>query len=101
MSALASANSIAAEIKTLLESCKQRLFDEIRRYPTPIAGCDQQFNYLLEQQATIARELAQTLVTIAEAQTHRDPRGLLGELIRTAHSLDDTTRQRLLSRLHE
>jgi hypothetical protein len=37
---------------------KQRLYQEIRSYPTPIAGCDQQFNYLLEQQASVAAELS-------------------------------------------
>jgi hypothetical protein len=40
-----------------LEAEKRRLYDEIRSYPTPIAGCDQQFNYLLEQQARVHTEL--------------------------------------------
>ncbi|REK06844.1 MAG: hypothetical protein DWQ37_22685 [Planctomycetota bacterium] len=40
-----------------LEAEKQRLYEEIRTYPTPIAGCDQQFNYLLEQQARVVAEL--------------------------------------------
>jgi hypothetical protein len=41
-----------------LEAEKQRLYEEIRNYPTPIAGCDQQFNHLLEQQARVASELS-------------------------------------------
>jgi hypothetical protein len=45
------------EIVRRLEAEKQRLYDEIRSYPTPIAGCDQQFNYLLEQQARVIAEL--------------------------------------------
>jgi len=40
-----------------LEAEKQRLYDEIRNYPTPIAACDQQFNYLLEQHARVTAEL--------------------------------------------
>jgi hypothetical protein len=40
-----------------LEAEKQRLYEEIRNYPTPIAGCDQQFNYLLEQQAQVLADL--------------------------------------------
>jgi hypothetical protein len=40
-----------------LEAEKRRLYEEIRNYPTPIAGCDQQFNYLLEQQARVTAEL--------------------------------------------
>jgi hypothetical protein len=30
--------------------------DEIRTYPTPIAGCDQQFNYLLATRDRLAAE---------------------------------------------
>lgn len=40
-----------------LEAEKRRLYEEIRNYPTPIAGCDQQFNHLLEQQARVVAEL--------------------------------------------
>ena len=40
-----------------LENEKRRINDEITNYPTPIAGCDAQFNFLLEEQARIAREL--------------------------------------------
>ena len=43
--------------EAFLEAEKRRLYEEIRNYPTPIAGCDQQFNYLLEQQALVAAEL--------------------------------------------
>ena len=40
-----------------LENEKRRINDEITNYPTPIAGCGAQFNFLLEEQARIAREL--------------------------------------------
>ena len=30
---------------------------EINNYPSPIAGCDQQFNHLLEQRANIRKQL--------------------------------------------
>ena len=40
-----------------LENEKRRINEEIRTYPTPIAGCDAQFNYLLEEQARIVKEL--------------------------------------------
>lgn len=32
--------------------------DEIRHYPTPIAGCDDQFNYLCEKRDALARTIA-------------------------------------------
>jgi hypothetical protein len=40
-----------------LEDEKRRINEEIRVYPTPIAGCDAQFNSLLEKQAKIVQEL--------------------------------------------
>ena len=45
------------EREKFLEFEKRRLYEEIRTYPTPIAGCDQQFNHLLEQQAQVSAEL--------------------------------------------
>ena len=45
------------EREKFLEAEKRRLYEAIRNYPTPIAGCDQQFNYLLEQQAQVIAEL--------------------------------------------
>jgi hypothetical protein len=42
-----------------LESEKRRINEEIRNYPTPIAGCDAQFNSLLEEQAKIVEKLDQ------------------------------------------
>jgi hypothetical protein len=41
------------------ENEKRRINEEIRNYPTPIAGCDAQFNFLLEEQARIVKELDQ------------------------------------------
>jgi hypothetical protein len=49
--------STTADSLAALEAHRQRLYDEIRSYPTPIAGCDQQFNYLLEEQARVIAEL--------------------------------------------
>ena len=44
---------------------KREIQAEINSYPSPIAGCDQQFNHLLEQRAEIRKQLqaleAQTL----------------------------------------
>ena len=51
--------------EAFLEAEKQRLYQEIRNYPTPIAGCDQQFNYLLEQQASVAAELSRIRASMA------------------------------------
>lgn len=45
-------------ITAQLLAARARVFKELREYPTPIAGCDVQFNRLLEQRDAIAAELA-------------------------------------------
>ena len=37
----------------LLHSAKETLNVEINNYPTPIAGCDAQFNYLLAERTKV------------------------------------------------
>jgi hypothetical protein len=41
-----------------LQLARTRLTKEIAGYPTPIAGCDCQFNYLLAARSKIAAALA-------------------------------------------
>jgi hypothetical protein len=50
--------SIWNEVREHLQNKRDGIRKEIGAYPTPIAGCDQQFNYLLEQRTRISRELA-------------------------------------------
>ncbi len=46
------------EARARLEAERRRIQEEISRYPAPIAGCDEQFNYLLERRSQVRRELA-------------------------------------------
>lgn len=43
--------------QTELMVAKQMLNDEIGQYPTPIAGCDVQFNHLLEERQKVLAAL--------------------------------------------
>ncbi len=45
------------QIRERLKSLRASMAARIRDYPTPIAGCDQQFNYLLELRDRIGQEL--------------------------------------------
>ena len=101
MSKLELANVIGTEIRELLESRKTRLFEEIRLYPTPIAGCDQQFNYLLEQQALAVRELAAARQIVALEPTDGNVLRRLADFVISSLSIDEESKQRLLSRLFE
>lgn len=49
--------SVAAA-KTQLKLARTRLIAEITHYPTPIAGCDAQFNHLLAERTRVNAALA-------------------------------------------
>ena len=46
------------EARVRLEAEAKRIQAEISSYPAPIAGCDEQFDYLLERRSQVRRELA-------------------------------------------
>lgn len=48
----------STELRDRLQKAKKLILEEIRNYPRPIAGCDQQFNYLLEERDRISGELS-------------------------------------------
>ena len=49
--------SARKKIEVQLEAESRRINEEIRDYPRPIAACDLQFNYLLEERARLTGEL--------------------------------------------
>jgi hypothetical protein len=49
--------SLWAGIRSALLERRQRLAEEIGRYPRPITACDVQFNRLLEERAQVSAEL--------------------------------------------
>ena len=46
--------------------------DELRNYPTPVSGCDAQYNHLIGQRAAIGKAL-QALATLPFVATPRTP----------------------------
>ncbi len=58
--------------KAKLDEAAKLLDVEISNYPTPIAGCDQQFNHLLEER----RRVNNALDALSEVLTTPTPRQL-------------------------
>jgi hypothetical protein len=54
----ATGNPVWGMILDALQKRRAGLCREIRGYPTPIAGCDVQFNGLLEEREALGREIA-------------------------------------------
>ena len=51
------ATDAIVEARTSLQDAQARLGEEIAAYPTPIAGCDAQFNHLLAERRRVAAAL--------------------------------------------
>lgn len=58
-------SSIAVSVETLsqairdhLDGIQRPIIEEIRNYPPPVAGCDAQYNHLMEQRGRLSLERA-------------------------------------------
>ena len=47
-----------AHAMTHLEAARATLIAEIKHYPTPVAGCDVQYNHLLEEKSRVNAAIA-------------------------------------------
>ena len=54
-----SMKKISPKKETAVVERLQRVKDEIKHYPTPIAGCDEQFNFLLSERDRLTLELTE------------------------------------------
>jgi hypothetical protein len=87
-----------SQIASCLGDRKQQLYETIRNYPTPITACDQQFNYLLEQQVEISGELRR-MHEIKAAATTGDAIDMLEYFVRSSSCLNDEAKQAIRSSL--
>ena len=53
-----------------LQKAKALIQEELRAYPTPVSGCDAQYNYLIGQQSSIRA----ALIELAEPRFVATPR---------------------------
>ncbi|EBA06693.1 hypothetical protein [Sagittula stellata] len=58
--------------KVELQAARQQIAAEISGYPTPISGCDAQFNHLLAQRQKVSAAL-QALESEPHIPTSREP----------------------------
>lgn len=93
--------STAREIRACLEDERRRIYGEIQNYPTPIAGCDQQFNHLLERREDIVRELNGMREAPWSTLDREEAVRSLDAFIRSSRHLDDGTKRRMISALKE
>lgn len=88
------------KIRAHLETERDRIYEEIRSYPTPIAACDQQFNYLLEKHTGVLRELAQLDEAAGASLTVEDPIEAIDKFIRSSRYVDVDAQRTIRSSLN-
>jgi len=93
--------SVWNKIRAQLETEKARIYEAIGSYPSPIAACDQQFNYLLEEQTRISRELVRLNEATTASLTIADSIELIDEFIRSSGYVDPEAEQTIRSYLQE
>jgi len=93
--------SVWNEIHSHLQNRKDRINEEIGRYPTPIAGCDQQFNYLLEQRRQIQGEINKLRKTEFACLEADDPTIAISDFLQTSHCIDREAKKHLEALLRD
>jgi len=93
-------STIRQQIEACLAAERQRIHQEIKEYPRPVAGCDQQFNYLLEQRSLIAHEISHL------EDLWREPDGAcsieqIRDFLDSSQCLSDRAKRNMLSLLSE
>jgi hypothetical protein len=90
-----------AELEDHLEGARSAILAEIRNYPPPIAACDQQFNYLLEQRDRIADEQSRLASTRLDSLTgESDVEAFVG-FIKTSDCIAPELKARLMHLLDQ
>ena len=85
--------SVWNEIRAHLQGKRDHIHEEISCYPTPIAGCDQQFNYLLEQRTAASREWAQLNEAESESLATEDPIKIIDGFILSSNCIDSEAKK--------
>lgn len=93
------AASVLADYRDHLDGVRRAIQAELRDYPRPVAGCDQQFNHLLEQRQGIQAELGHLDALSKGGALGSAEVEALDRLIAASPFLDDDARRTLRSGL--
>jgi hypothetical protein len=88
-------------IRVHLENKINSLVKEMRNYPTPVSGCDAQFNYLFEQRNKILRELSEINIAYSQNTPHVESIHLMEKFITASGFIDTETDEAIRVQLSE
>jgi hypothetical protein len=72
---------------------KERIYEALGTYPPPIAACDQQFNFLLEERTRVSRELDRLNQAAAASLTIEDSIKRMEEFMQSFSSVNPEVEQ--------
>ena len=84
-------------IRGRLEDEKGRIYAEIRDYPRPIAACDQQFQFLLDERARICQELDQLDEAVRDSLARGNALGPIDDFLNSSRYLEGDAGQDIRS----
>lgn len=85
------------EVGRHLEGIRKPIFAELRNYPQPIAGCDQQFNHLSAQRDGIFRELQRLNTIRNQRRAPGDEMAAIDGFIASSPFIDDAAARKIRS----
>jgi hypothetical protein len=80
-------------IRQHLDQALSRVCEEIRSYPAPIPACDAQFNYLLDERATLSSELARVRKLMCEDCEFMDARSAIEAFLNSSAHLGESLKR--------
>jgi hypothetical protein len=83
------------KVRDHLEKATNRIYEEIKNYPRPIAGCDAQFNFLLDERASIAAEWERMREASEASRRGGDALRSLQAFLRSSRHLDEDAKRRI------
>lgn len=89
------------QIRLQVETEKARIYEEIGTYPSPIAACDQQFNFLLEERTRVLQELDRLNEAAAASLTIEDAMKRMDDFIQSSGYVDRQAAQTIRSYLEQ
>jgi hypothetical protein len=83
------------KVREHLEKETDRIYEEIKNYPRPIAGCDAQFKHLLDDRASLAAEWERVREASEASRRGEDAHRSLQTFLRSSRRLDEEAKRRI------
>ena len=92
-------DQISTRLRAHLEGKRRLVAAEIHAYPTPIAGCDVQFNHLLEERNDLCEWLSRLEATIARGRAEANDIEAVVKFVAACPHLEEPVKRQITAEL--